>query len=56
MLIQKVKLKNAASGLTAEKALKVNAPRIKECFLNIEYEFLWEHELFEGSQEVAVVH
>ena len=43
-----------ASGLTAEKASKVNAPRIKECFLNIECEFLWEHELFEGSQEVAV--
>jgi len=42
------------SGLTAEKALKVNAPRIKECFLNIECEFLWEHELFEGSQEVVV--
>lgn len=43
-----------ASSLTAEKALKVNAPRIKECFLNIECEFLWEHELFEGSQEVTV--
>jgi len=25
-----------ASGLTVEKAIKVNAPRIKECFLNIE--------------------
>lgn len=44
-----------ASGLTAEAALKVNAPRIKECFLNIECEFLWEHELFEGSREAAVV-
>ncbi len=43
-----------ASGLTAENASKVNAPRIKECFLNIECEFLWEHELFEGSQEVAI--
>ena len=43
-----------ASGLTAEKASKVNAPRIKECFLNIECEFLWEHELFDGSGEVAV--
>jgi len=31
-----------ASGLTAEPAVKVNAPRIKECFLNIECEFLWE--------------
>ena len=43
-----------ASGLTAEKASKVNAPRIKECFLNIECEYLWEHELFEGSQEAAI--
>jgi len=43
-----------ASGLTAEKASKVNAPRIKECFLSIECEFLWEHELFEGSKEAAV--
>lgn len=43
-----------SSGLTAEKASKVNAPQIKECFLNIECEFLWEHELFAGSREVAV--
>jgi flavin reductase (DIM6/NTAB) family NADH-FMN oxidoreductase RutF len=43
-----------ASSLTAEKASKVNAPRIKECFLNIECEFLWEHELFAGSKEAAV--
>lgn len=43
-----------ASGLTAETAAKVNAPRIKECFLNIECEYLWEQELFEGSTEVAV--
>lgn len=42
------------SGLTAEKASKVNAPRIKECFLNIECEFLWEHELCGGSEEVTV--
>lgn len=43
-----------ASGLTAEKASKVNAPQIKECFLNIECEYLWEQELFEGSKEVAI--
>lgn len=43
-----------ASGLTAENAAKVNAPRIKECFLNIEYEYLWKHELFEGSEEATV--
>jgi flavin reductase (DIM6/NTAB) family NADH-FMN oxidoreductase RutF len=42
------------SGLTAEKAVKVNAPRIKECFLNIECELLWEHELFDGSRDMTV--
>ncbi|MBP7401015.1 MAG: flavin reductase [Clostridia bacterium] len=42
------------SGLTAENAVKVHAPRIKECFLNIECEYLWEHELCEGSNEVAI--
>ena len=44
----------AAAGLTAERAKTVNAPRIRECFLNLECEFLWEHELFEGSGESAV--
>ena len=43
-----------ASDLTAEPAVKVNAPRIKECFLNIECEFLWEHEHFENSKYVVV--
>lgn len=43
-----------AAGLTAEAAYKVNAPRIQECFLNLECEYLWEHPLCEGSSEVAV--
>lgn len=42
------------SGLTAEKAITVDAPRIKECFLNIECDYLWEHEHFEGSRDVTV--
>jgi flavin reductase (DIM6/NTAB) family NADH-FMN oxidoreductase RutF len=47
------------AGFTTEKAVKVHAPRIKECFLNIECEFLWEHDIFEnvdffGNQNVAV--
>ncbi len=42
------------SGLTAEKAVSVNAPRIKECFLNIECEYLWEHEHFKDSPDVTV--
>ena len=43
-----------AAGLTAEKAVSVNAPRIAECFLNIECEFLWEREHFENSRDVVV--
>lgn len=42
------------SGLTAEKAVSINAPRIKECLLNIECEYLWEHEHFEGSRDVTI--
>lgn len=42
------------SGLIAEKAKVVNAPRIKDCFLNIECELLWEKEHFEGSRDVTV--
>ena len=44
-----------ASGLTAEKAQNVNAPLIKECFLNIECEYLWEHELTPGDPSLVVV-
>jgi len=43
-----------AAGLTAEPAVAVNAPRIAECFLNIECELLWEHEHFPGSRDVVV--
>ena len=48
-----------AAGLTAENAVKVNAPRIKECFLNIECEMMWGHTLFDnpdffGNESVAV--
>jgi flavin reductase (DIM6/NTAB) family NADH-FMN oxidoreductase RutF len=48
-----------AAGLTAEKAAKVDAPRIKECFLNIECEYMWEHDIFAnagvyGYQDVSV--
>jgi flavin reductase (DIM6/NTAB) family NADH-FMN oxidoreductase RutF len=42
------------SGLTAENAVTVNAPRIRECFLNIECNFLWEHEHFPDSRDVTV--
>ena len=42
------------SGLTSEKSVSVYAPRIRECFLNIECEYLWEHEHFENSRDVTV--
>ena len=43
-----------ASGLTIESAKKVNAPRILECFLNMECEYFWEKENFESSPHVTV--
>ena len=42
------------SGLNSEKAFCVNAPRIIECFLNIECSYLWEHELIPGSGNVTI--
>jgi hypothetical protein len=42
------------AGLTSEKASKINAPCIKECFLNIECELLWEHELCPGSSDKTI--
>lgn len=42
------------SGLTAEPAISVKAPRVRECFLNIECEVEWEHELFANSREVTI--
>lgn len=44
----------AASGLTSEPAVKVAAPRIKECFLNLECELAWEKELAPGSDIVVM--
>jgi flavin reductase (DIM6/NTAB) family NADH-FMN oxidoreductase RutF len=40
--------------LTVEKATLVNAPRIKECFLNLECQYLWEKEHFEDSSHVVM--
>lgn len=37
------------AGLTAEPAEMVDAPRIKECFLNLECEYAWEKELSADS-------
>jgi flavin reductase (DIM6/NTAB) family NADH-FMN oxidoreductase RutF len=38
------------SGFTLEEAHFIDAPRIKECFMNLECKFEWEKELFPGSQ------
>ena len=38
------------SDLTAEPAISIKAPRIKECFLNIECELLWDRPLYEKSK------
>lgn len=42
------------SGLTVEHASKVDAPLIKECFLNLECRYLWEKEIEEGSTHVLM--
>lgn len=44
----------AASGLSSDPAVKVNAPRIRECFLNLECELAWEKELSPGSDIVVM--
>jgi len=43
-----------AAGLTAEKAVAVNAPRIAECFLNIECEFMWERDIFDKGSNLVI--
>ncbi|MBN1776648.1 MAG: flavin reductase [Clostridiales bacterium] len=43
-----------ASGLTAEAAAEVNAPRIQECFLALECEYRWEKALIEGSDHTLL--
>jgi len=42
------------AGLTSEKAIAVDAPRIKECFLNIECRLAWTKELQPGSNCVTM--
>lgn len=42
------------SGFTFEKAYSLEAPRIKECFMNLECKFEWEKELFLGSEWILI--
>jgi flavin reductase (DIM6/NTAB) family NADH-FMN oxidoreductase RutF len=44
----------AASGLTAEPATVVDAPRIVECFLALECEYAWEKALVEGGDHTLI--
>ncbi|MBE0601457.1 MAG: flavin reductase [Firmicutes bacterium] len=44
----------AASGLTAEPATAVYAPRIAECFLALECEYVWEKDLTQGSDHTLL--
>lgn len=43
-----------SAGLTVEPAVKIHAPRIKECFLNLECELLWAKDHFEGATDTTV--
>lgn len=42
------------AALTAEPASKVNAPRVRECFLNLECELVWEKELVPNDDHVVM--
>lgn len=44
----------AAAGLTAELSGKVDAPGIKECFLNLECVLEWEHDLSEDGTRAVM--
>ena len=44
----------AASGLTAEPANWVQAPMVKECFMNLECRYVWEKEIVPGDDHVMI--
>ena len=43
-----------ASGLTAEPAVWVNAPMVRECVMNLECRYVWEKEIVPGDDHVMV--
>jgi len=43
-----------ASGLTVEKADWVNAPMVKECFMNLECRYIWEKEIVPGDDHAMI--
>ncbi|MDD4796996.1 MAG: flavin reductase [Eubacteriales bacterium] len=44
----------AAAGLTAKPSVLVNAPRVDECFLNLECRYAWEHPLSPAGTHATV--
>ena len=43
-----------ASGLTVEKASWINAPMVRECFMNLECKYVWEKEIVPGDDHVML--
>ncbi len=44
----------AAAGLTAESASWVNAPMVRECFMNLECRYAWEKEIVPGDDHAMI--
>ena len=44
----------AAAGLTAEPAGWVNAPMVRECFMNLECRYVWEKEIVPGDDHAMI--
>lgn len=42
------------SGLTVEKAEKVDAPMVAECFMNLECEYVWEKDIIPGDDHTMI--
>ena len=42
------------SGMSVEKASWVNAPMVRECFMNLECRFVWEKEIVPGDDHVML--
>ena len=44
----------ASSGLTAERASWVDAPMVRECFMNLECRYVWEKEIVPGDDHALI--
>ena len=43
-----------SSGLTGEPAAWINAPMVRECFMNLECRYIWEKEIIPGDDHAMV--